>query len=144
MILLDTNILVYAVNTSSEQHEMCRRLMDAASSKKLNGAVFPQMLLEFYAVVTDKRRFPRPLNVETAWQQIDAYRSFLTVIDTGFKSFELLKDISADTVGPDIFDANIKAQMKYSGITVICTYNKKDFSGDGWILPQTPDELLER
>ncbi|MBS4032682.1 MAG: PIN domain-containing protein [Clostridiales bacterium] len=144
MILFDTNILVYAVNINSEQHAMCRRLMDVASSKQLNGAVFPQILLEFYAVITDKRRFARPLNVETAWQQIDAYRSFLTVIDTGFKSFELLRGISANTVGPDIFDANIKAQMKYSGITVICTYNKKDFTGDGWILPQTPEELLER
>ena len=61
MILLDANVLVYAVNADAPQHNATRAILDAALAGTIPGALVPQVLLEFFAVVTNARRVQAPL-----------------------------------------------------------------------------------
>src|SRR3989338_3071859 len=59
--LLDTNILVYAYNADSEYHAACRALLDRAIRGELNICLAPQILFEFFAVVTNLARVTKPI-----------------------------------------------------------------------------------
>lgn len=142
MILVDTNVLVYAVNLDAPQHKPSRALLEAVQEKRVAGVLVPQILLEFFAIVTDPRRVDNPLEPETAWEQIEAFRTTFLIIDTGLKTLDLLKEIGLKSKGADIFDAFLAAQMKANGISVLCTYNTKDFSKFTGILAQTPEDIL--
>jgi len=142
LILADTIVLVYAINTDALQHTASRKFIEAVQQKNINGVLLVQVLLEFYAIVTDHRRVTRPLEPETAWKQVNVLRAIFSVIDGGLKSFDLLKEISLKTKGADIFDAFLVAQMKACGVSLLCTYNIKDFSRFEGILAQTPEEIL--
>ena len=52
MILLDTNVLVYALNKDAPQHRECRDVFDRTARGRLPGIVLPQVMLECYAVIT--------------------------------------------------------------------------------------------
>ena len=142
MILVDTNVLIYAVNVDSPYHMASKGVLDAAIKGKIRGVLVPQVLLEFYAVVTDPCRVERPLSPETAWEQVAAFQQIFLLIDAGPKSLDFLKELAPLAKGADIFDAYIVAQMMAGGISLICTYNKKNFLKFPGVLAQTPEEIL--
>jgi hypothetical protein len=69
-MLLDANLLLYAVHEQAEQHEPA----SAWITEKLNGAVrvgFPwQSITAFLRISTHPRAFPRPLDPRTAWERV--------------------------------------------------------------------------
>lgn len=142
MILVDTNVLVYAVNLDAPRHAASRALVEAVGEKKVAGVLFPQVLLEFFAIVTDHRRVEKPLEPKIAWEQVEAFRTIFPVLDEGLKSLDLLDELAQNTKGADIFDAFLVAQMKANGISNLCTYNTKDFLKFSGIAAQTPEEVL--
>lgn len=70
MILLDANVLVYAVNADAPQHSASRTVVRAAFDGQLPGVLVPQVLVEFLAVVANQRRVRYPLDPATAWEQM--------------------------------------------------------------------------
>lgn len=142
MILTDTNILVYAVNSAAPQHEICRKYVEAVRAKKINGVLLPQIILEFYAITTNPKRFPAPLSPSTAWEQVDLLSALFPVIDVSPQAISLLKVMAPDIRGGEVFDAYIVAQMKQAGISAICTYNGKHFEQHEGIFPLTPEEIV--
>ncbi|NPV79250.1 MAG: PIN domain-containing protein [Firmicutes bacterium] len=144
MILVDTNVLVHAINTDAPQHEMSRALVKAVQTRRLDGALLPQILLEFFAIITDGRRVARPLGAKEAWEQVKLLKVIFPVLDAGLKSLEYLKDAVTEgkVKGSDIFNAYLVAQMRACGISVICTYNTRDFQKYSGIIVQTPEELI--
>lgn len=142
MILTDTNILVYAVNSAAPQHEICRKYIEAVREKKLSGVLLPQIILEFYAITTNQKRFPAPLSPGTAWEQIELLSALFPVIDVAPQAISKLKAIAPSVRGGEVFDAYIAAQMKQAGISVICTYNRKHFEQHEGIFPLAPEEIL--
>lgn len=73
MILVDANLLVYAVNAGAPQHMAARQWLD----ERLNGAVrvglpWPS-LLAFLRLVTNPRIFQHPLGMADAWRQVEAW-----------------------------------------------------------------------
>ena len=54
--LVDTNVLVYAADTSSSFHEPSRQLRDRGFRGEVPLVVTPQVLMEFFAVITSPRR----------------------------------------------------------------------------------------
>ncbi|MFZ5898537.1 MAG: hypothetical protein ACOYU7_05105 [Bacillota bacterium] len=46
--------------------------------------------------------------------------------------------------GGDIFDAYLVAQMKALEISLLCTYNTRDFTGYDRVIARTPEEILGR
>ncbi|MEP6821657.1 MAG: type II toxin-antitoxin system VapC family toxin [Chthoniobacterales bacterium] len=73
MILVDANLLVYAHVASVPQHGASRAWLD----EKLNGTAMVGLpwpsLLAFARLVTNPRIFQRPLAMEAAWRQIEAW-----------------------------------------------------------------------
>jgi hypothetical protein len=69
-MLLDANILLYAVHQRAEQHERAASWL----TEQLNGASrvgFPwQSISAFLRVATHPRAFERPLEPATAWQRV--------------------------------------------------------------------------
>jgi predicted nucleic acid-binding protein len=53
---LDTNVLVYSVYADSEHHRAARFLVDQTKRHAAALCLTPQVLAEFYAVVTNPRR----------------------------------------------------------------------------------------
>ena len=72
-ILLDANILIYAADELSPFHSACRTFRDRGSSGELSLFVTPQVLFEFYAVITDPRRVNKALSGQEAIEQVQSY-----------------------------------------------------------------------
>ena len=66
MRLVDANVLLYAVNTSSSEHERSRTWLEAALSGGTAVAMAWVPLLAFVRISTRPGIFPRPLSVEQA------------------------------------------------------------------------------
>ena len=73
MILVDANLLIYAVNAAAPQHVAARSWLDA----HMNGAARVGLpwasLLAFLRLVTNPRVFQRPLSMADAWKQVDGW-----------------------------------------------------------------------
>ena len=143
MILVDTNILVYAVNSDAPQHAACRALVEAVRTGDSRCALVPQVLLEFYAIVTDRRRVAKPLDTAQAREAIEALRSIFPVPDAGAEALGRLPGAIAEktAAGGEVFDAWLVAQMRVLGMDRICTYNAKNFAGYEGIRALRPGEL---
>ena len=54
--IVDANILVYAMDSDAPQHAVSRTLLEAGQQASLVLYVTPQILCEFYSIVTNPRR----------------------------------------------------------------------------------------
>lgn len=70
MILLDVNLLVYAVDTGSPHHAVAGDWLD----RQLNGATavgFPwETITAFLRIVTHPRIYERPVSIASAWERM--------------------------------------------------------------------------
>src|SRR6266567_4270021 len=70
MIGLDTSFLIRVAIADAERHEAARQLfLTKVRTEKNKVALVPLVLSEFIHVVTDTRRFPHALSVESAVQE---------------------------------------------------------------------------
>jgi predicted nucleic acid-binding protein len=58
--IVDANVLVYAVDADAPQHAASRALLQAAHDSSTTLYVTSQVLCEFYSIVTNARRVPKP------------------------------------------------------------------------------------
>jgi toxin-antitoxin system PIN domain toxin len=70
VILVDTNLLVYARISSLPQHEAAREWLDARLSDHPRVGLPWTSLLGFLRIVTNPRLFERPDGVAGAWAQL--------------------------------------------------------------------------
>lgn len=133
MILLDTNVLVYAINSAAPQHTDSRSMLRSCADGRVPGVVVPQVLLEFYATVTSGRRVPNPLTPQQARAEIDGLCRRLDVRPVPHDSLSgVLGALAASPrVGHGIFDLYLIAQMRSLRIADVCTYNVGDFAVPG-------------
>jgi predicted nucleic acid-binding protein len=71
--LVDTNVLVYALFPEAPQHAASRALIEVAKDPDAGLCVFPQMLAEFYSIVTNPRRVTLARSPEEALQAIEQF-----------------------------------------------------------------------
>jgi uncharacterized protein len=83
MILIDVNLLVYAVNEGAPLHKPAKRWLQAALSGTETVGVTWTVLLAFLRLTTRPAFFERPLPVEVALDLIDAWleRPTVTVLE---------------------------------------------------------------
>lgn len=130
-VLLDTNILIYATQEDALQHLAAKTLRDRALVGEVTASISPQILNEFFAVVTRSNRVSSPLTRAEAIDQIRKYyeSEVLTVIYPGeniiARTLTLLD--TSTVVGMDIHDLHLVATMLENGIKKIYTYNTSDF-----------------
>lgn len=131
LILLDTNILVYALNSSSEFYNDCKMLRDKGINGEINVCIAPQVLTEFFAIITNHKRVTNPISHEAACKEIENYLNAENVYKIypreGMLELMLSSLRKSDVIGYKIFDFQLMATMMINNVNKICTYNKNDF-----------------
>jgi uncharacterized protein len=73
LILVDANLLIYAVNAAAPQHVVARSWLDARMNSAARVGLPWISLLAFLRLVTNPRVFQRPLSMADAWKQVDGW-----------------------------------------------------------------------
>lgn len=125
---IDTNILVYAYDTTEkEKHKKSRLLLSKCWQRKIRLAISTQVLSEFFVVVT--RKIQNRLTVDDAQQIImDLVKHDCWQI-LEIKPATILNAIKASKVHKTSYwDTLIAETMKENQVFKIYTENKKDFA----------------
>jgi len=129
--LLDTNVLVYAADESSPFHKDSKNILANALLGNVEICICPQVLLEFFAILTDSRRVKNPREPDEVIEEIEKYLSSKNIAkiypeeDTLPKTIELLQKYKLKR--QTVFDAQLVATMLSNNVTQIYTYNEDDF-----------------
>lgn len=132
LALLDSNILVYNHQAHSPYHKPCRDLITKALRGELFVSITPQVLTEFYAIITDPRRVTNPVSAEKAREEVEKYikaKNILQIFSTEHTLVQLIELLKKYPVTQqEIFDLYLVATMLTSGVNRIYTYNEADFA----------------
>ncbi len=130
MILIDSNLLLYAYDTSSRQHRPARRWLEEVLSQVEPVCLTWQTLLAFLRISTHGRVFERPLHVQEA---VDIVSSWLEqppvrLLQPSERHWPILSELLPDAQarGPLVMDAHLAALAIEHGAT-LCTTDR-DFS----------------
>lgn len=129
-VLFDTNILVYAHNRSSTLHQYALGLVNKVLKGEIKGILAQQNLIEFYSIVTDKRRVTKPIPVTAAIGIMSSYfDSPFEIISPKEETLNYLIKLCKKSSVKDgaIFDLYLAATMLTNNIKSIVTLNSKDF-----------------
>lgn len=141
-ILLDTNILVHSHNKASPHHRKAADVIRRAVRGEFEAFISPQILYEFFAVVTNPRRVEYPLSgVEATNICLDLWecREIEKVNPTAIvpkKVFELIKQLKLS--GGKIFDCVLAVTAKENGVEAVYTENVEDFEAYGFLKASNP------
>jgi toxin-antitoxin system PIN domain toxin len=128
---LDTNVLVYALYADAEHHRPARILLDQAEHDDIGFCLTPQILTEFYAVVTNPRRVTEAKSPGEALDVIDTLLSLPGIIllsvpiDIVAQWTRLLRQYPV--TGADVFDVLLAATLRSHGVSRLYTFNRADF-----------------
>ena len=127
--LIDANVLVYAMDADAPQHAASRALLEAARDTSATLYVTSQILCEFYSIVTNPRRVPKPRSPADTLSAISGLLAFLHVLPVPVHTVEGLLGLlrRRPVSGGDIFDLQTVATMKANGVQRIYTFNAEDF-----------------
>ena len=126
MLVVDTNILVYAARADSPYHAPCREALERWRAQQ--GAWFTtwSVLYEFLRVMTHRASTPRPWSLASAWGFVEALRAspgFAILTETprhaevAAEVFRAVPDLS----GKRLHDAHIAILMREHGVRRIYT-----------------------
>ena len=131
--LVDTNVLVYAADTSSPVHEPSKALRDRGFRGEVPLAVAPQILMEFFAVITSPRRVSSPRSSEEARAEVEKYvgaDNILTIYPDR-RALDHTIDLlhhHPQVTRQEIFDLFLVATMRANSVSRIYTYNHQHFT----------------
>jgi predicted nucleic acid-binding protein len=127
--LVDTNVLIYALDADAPQHAVARSLLEAARDGSVVLYVTSQILCEFYSIVTNARRVAKPQTPVDALKALGDLLTFLHVLPIPATAAQGLMDLLQrhPVSGGDVFDLQIVATMQANGIERIYTFNRGDF-----------------
>jgi uncharacterized protein len=129
--VVDTNVLVYAHMRDSVHHADASSLVEHAKDARSELRLFPQMMAEFYATVTNPRRVTAVMSPAEALVVLDDLLSFPGFQLLGLPSDDVtrwIRLLKAHPVrGQDVYDYQIAAAMEAHGIRTIRNYNLDDF-----------------
>lgn len=141
--LLDTNVLVYAADETSSFHQPSKTLRDKGLSGKISLCVFPQILSEFFAIITDTKRVSNPRNQQEAIAEVEKYVNAKQILKfyPGPDIIEIMLGLLKryEIRKQEIFDLQLVATMLSNDITRIYTFNQNHFSRFEEIEALTPE-----
>jgi hypothetical protein len=134
MILIDANLLLYAVNRDLPRHAEARAWLEGVLSGTSSVGLPWVVVLAFLRITTSSRVFARPLSIEQASAYIDSWFSLPVVraVAPGPGHWEILKNLleTAGTGGNLTTDAHIAALALEYGYTIYSADNDfKRFAG---------------
>jgi hypothetical protein len=142
MILLDTNVLIYASDINSSFHIASKSIRDKGIRGEVLLCITPQVLLEFFAVVTSQKRTANPIESFQALDEIEKYLKAdkITTIYPNENTFLKLIELERKycVKGQEIFDLQLIATMLSNNVKTIYTFNTDHFSKIDEIESLTP------
>jgi toxin-antitoxin system PIN domain toxin len=140
MILVDVNLLIYAVNEDSPLHRSAKRWLEGAISGNETVALSWNVLLAFLRLTTRAGLFRNPMSIETALDLVDSWldQPSVTVLHPGPRHSRVLRDLllPIGTGGNLTSDAHLAALAIEHGAE-LCTFDKDfaRFPGLKWRVP---------
>lgn len=140
MILVDANLLLYAVNSAAAQHEAARRWLDATlSGTEETGFAWP-VILAFLRIATHPGLFPRPLSISAAASKVEAWleQPVARVLDPSTGHWTRLSELLRQTqcAGNLIQDAHLAAlAMEHGAALCSSDVDFSRFPGLSWHNP---------
>jgi len=131
-ILFDTNILIYNQDRKSKFYDLASQYHDKVLDGKLQGVIASQNILEFSAVMMNKKIISKPLSQKMVSGEIQKYINSGTFTfiyptnETHAIYLNLLKKYQLKNPH-QVFDLYLVATMLSSKVHVILTANGKDF-----------------
>ena len=95
MILVDANLLIYAANKDAAHHSASRAWWHGILSGTEEVALAWIVILAFLRVTTRPGVFPRPLDPQTALNEVNAWlaQPFVSVVGPGERHWAILKNL---------------------------------------------------
>jgi predicted nucleic acid-binding protein len=125
--LVDTNVLVYAMNRAAPHHAACRALYERALAGELRLCLNAQVLFEYFAVVTHLGHMERQLSADEALLDLQALADSFQLLpqpeDLPARVMDLLR--ATGFSGRHVFDVQLAATMLASGVDAIYTYDER-------------------
>lgn len=124
-MLIDSNILVYSINSSSPKHKKAQDFLQENLSELV---VAHQNIFESLRVLTHPK-FPNPMKIEDAIDVIENTLKECTIIFPDYRTHQIaLELIKKHSLSADkIFDAYLVATALGNDIGTIATDNTQDF-----------------
>lgn len=127
MILVDANLLLYAVNQDLPQHKEARKWWETVLSGKTPVALAWVVILAFLRVSTNPRIFEHPLDIESATDYVDEWLNIPCVqyISPGHSHWKTLQHLitQCGTGGNLTTDAHLAALAIEHGYTIYSADN---------------------
>ncbi|MEA2090696.1 MAG: PIN domain-containing protein [Thermoproteota archaeon] len=141
-ILLDTNILVHSYNRASLYQKRASDVVRKAVRGEIEACIAPQILYEFFAVVTDRKRVEHPLSVDEAVDIcLDLWecRGIEKVNPTRMAQKEVFKFTKQLKLSKgEIFDCVLAVTAKENDVEMIYTENVDDFKAYSFLKVSNP------
>lgn len=123
-MLIDSNILVYSINSSSPKHKKAQGFLQ----KNLGELVVThQNIFESLRVLTHSK-FPKPMKIGDAMEAIENILEGCTVISPDYRTYRIALELikKYELSGDLIFDAYLVATALGNNVDIIATDNTKD------------------
>ena len=140
MILPDANLLLYAVNSSSDRHAAALGALQRSLDDARAVAFAWTVLLAFLRLSTRRGIFPSPLSIDDALQVVERWLEHprVQVVHPGERHAQILGQLlrSAGTAGNLTTDAHLAALAIEHGATIV-TFDRDfaRFDGVRWTVP---------
>ncbi len=132
MLVVDTNVLVYAANSTSQFHPPCREWLDRQRRRPDAWYITWAIVYEFLRVSTHPRILPRPWTAPAAWEFVAALLASpgLGILVPTQRHADVAAEVFLELpylAGNIVHDAHTAILMREHGIGQICTRDT-DFS----------------
>ena len=129
-VLLDTNVLAYALDTDAPQHEAAKTVCDAAAAGEFPAVITTQIVLEYVSVVTSPKRVAAPATLAEAWEDIRGFLDAFTLVSLRPEDVPRVAELSEELElsGPKVFDLGIAVSALSAGVGTVCTYDSSVFA----------------
>jgi toxin-antitoxin system PIN domain toxin len=122
VILLDANLLIYAVDRDSPKHAPARRWLEEALSGAESVGIPWIVALAFIRITTHPSVMRRPLSAETAIGYVDSWlaQPFAKLVGPGDNHWQILRNLllASGSAGNLTSDAHVAALAIEHGATV--------------------------
>ena len=124
-MLIDSNILVYAINADSPKYNLAKKFL-LENSRNLH--IAHQNVLETYRILTHPK-FPNPMNPKNAMSSILAVAGSCKILSPNNKTYYLVLELIRlyKPKVNHVFDVYLVATALSNEISLIATDNVRDF-----------------
>lgn len=141
MKLVDANVLLYAVNSDADHHDLSRRWLDSSLSGNDTVAFAWIALLAFVRLSTREGLFPRPLSSDAAMDRVNEWLSApaAVVLEPTIEHGRVLRSLLAPltTAGNLVNDAHLAALAIEHKCAIVSFDNDfSRFAGVRWTPPE--------